>query len=105
MPRVSLGLVGTALVLPGCMAVPYQEKNEFRAFLPGGGSGPPFIKADIHLIKKPFEAQPPTRFDADSLIAALAPIVNGPKCDRGNVCPHVHRYLGQTDSTAKPQPQ
>jgi hypothetical protein len=66
--------------------------------IPEGYDGPPpVIEADIRLLKRPFDAKPPKLFDAAQLQAALAPIVDGPKCHRGNVCPHVHRYLLPAD--------
>jgi hypothetical protein len=52
----------------------------------------PAITADIKLLKKPFEHNPPKIFDADILKDALEKYVMGEKCDR-NVCPHVHEYV------------
>ena len=51
------------------------------------------VSGEIELIKKPFQPDPPTVFDAAALRDALSPYVNGNKCDGGNVCPHVHGYL------------
>ena len=57
-------------------------------------SNKPSIEADIQLLKLPFEARPPKVFDAHELKEVLEPIVNAEKkCDMGNVCPHVHKYL------------
>ncbi len=54
----------------------------------------PHMEADIRLIKKPFEQEPPKIFDAHELKSALEPLVKSEeKCDGGNVCPHVHKYL------------
>ncbi len=54
----------------------------------------PHIEADIRLLKSPFESNPPKVFDANELKTALEPIVmSKEKCDLGNVCPHVHKYL------------
>jgi hypothetical protein len=53
----------------------------------------PRIEADIRLLKGPVQAVPGRVFDAARLKAALEPHVHGQKCDDGNVCPHVHRYL------------
>lgn len=54
----------------------------------------PRLTADIRLLRGPIQERPPVVFDARKLKAALDPIVNAEKkCDRGNVCPHVHRYL------------
>lgn len=53
----------------------------------------PFIEADIQLLKKPLEGEPPKVFEAASLKQDLEPYVNGEKCNMGNVCEHVHKYI------------
>ena len=61
----------------------------------------PFIEADIQLLKGPITAAPPRVFDAAKLQALLDPYVKGEKCNAGNVCEHVHKYLfpdGKFDS-------
>jgi hypothetical protein len=77
----------------------------------GGISNKPILAADVRLLKRPFEPKPPKVFDAATLKASLDPLVNGKKCDLGNVCAHVHRYLfsnqepgGQTAPPAADQP-
>lgn len=62
----------------------------------------PVFRIDIHLIKKPFVANPPGVFDARVLKAALEPHVMGEKCDGGNICPHSPDYLLPTPP-AEPQ--
>jgi hypothetical protein len=65
-------------------------------FVPSGGYDSTMIHnigADIRLLKAPLVAAPPKIFDARELERALAPYVNGKKCDAGNVCPHEHAYL------------
>lgn len=62
----------------------------------------PTLQADIRLIKKPFEVAPPRVFDAAALKAELEVYVKGQKCDNGNVCPHVHRYLYPVGPTNDP---
>jgi hypothetical protein len=53
----------------------------------------PVIEADIKLIKLPFENKPPKIFEAKKLKDALNDYVNGKKCNSGNVCEHVHKYI------------
>ena len=53
----------------------------------------PSIEADILLLRKPFEPNPPVVFDARELKQTLEVYVNGNKCEMGNICPHVHKYL------------
>ncbi|MDR3499139.1 MAG: hypothetical protein P4L72_07925 [Parvibaculum sp.] len=62
----------------------------------------PSLTADIRMIKKPFTETPPSIFDAKKLKDELTPYVTGKKCDMGNVCPHVHRYLYPIGPTDKP---
>jgi hypothetical protein len=59
----------------------------------GGGSVSAGFEGDIRLLKKPLSPKPPAVFDARDLKSTLDPFVHGKKCDMGNVCPHVHRYL------------
>jgi len=67
----------------------------------GGDSGPkPTVVGDIRLLKAPIQPRPPKVFDATQLKSALEPYVNGNKCDMGNVCAHVHRYLMPDTQTA-----
>ena len=67
----------------------------------GGDSGPKYtVIGDIRLLKAPIQAKPPKMFDAAQLKSTLDPYVNGKKCDMGNVCAHVHRYLIPETETA-----
>jgi hypothetical protein len=59
----------------------------------GGGAPPPHIIADIRLLHGDVRDTPPRQYGAASLKKRLEPIVNGKKCDNGNVCPHVHDYV------------
>ena len=63
----------------------------------GGGMPHPRIEADILMLRKPFEGQPPRVFDARELRSTLEKHVFGQNCEEktktGNVCPHVHEYL------------
>ena len=52
----------------------------------------PWIRATIHLLRKPAFFAPPRSFDAAQLKAVLEPRVKGTLCS-GNVCPHFHSYL------------
>lgn len=61
-------------------------------YTPSGDRQFPAITADIKLLKKPFEHNPPKILDANILKDALEKYVMGEKCD-GNVCPHVHGYI------------
>ena len=83
-----------------------QVSNPSATSLPGGGVGDQLVNAyaykivsggalydNIRLLKKPFGHMPPKVFDAALLKSALDPIVNGPKCRGGDVCPHAHHYL------------
>lgn len=59
-------------------------------------AAPPTVDfvADIKLLKQPFTHMPPRTFDATILKSQLEPYVNAEeKCDKGNVCPHLHDYL------------
>jgi hypothetical protein len=53
----------------------------------------PSLSGNIKLLKLPFEAVPGEVFNAADLRKQLDPCVNGPKCDKGNVCPHTHPYV------------
>jgi hypothetical protein len=67
----------------------------------GGDYGPkPTVVGDIRLLKAPIQPKPPKVFDAAQLKSTLEPYVNGQKCDMGNVCAHVHRYLVPDTQTA-----
>jgi len=55
------------------------------------------LEGDIRLLHAPLEVKPLKAYDADRLLAALAPFVRGAKCDSNNVCPHYHRYLMNLD--------
>jgi hypothetical protein len=69
-------------------------------YVPGGG-GPahPQIIADIRLLHGEIQDALPKQYNAAALKQRLEPIVNGKKCDNGNVCPHVHDYVyGTTPS-------
>jgi hypothetical protein len=78
----------------------------FFIFIPsvGGGVPKPSFEADIRLLKGPLVARPPKVFDARALKAALEPFVTADKkCNSGNVCPHIKKYL-QPNPTATPAP-
>jgi len=60
----------------------------------------PEMEGDIRLLKGPIRHAPPRVFDAAQLKVALEPYVRGDKCDAGNVCPHVHRYLHRAVTTS-----
>lgn len=77
MPRESIQVAAGAIFIP----------------IYTGNSHKPVLQADIRLVKRPFEPDPPKVFDAAELKSALASIVNGAKCDAGNICPHAHHYL------------
>lgn len=62
-------------------------------YVPGGGSAHPEITADIRLLRGEVQDSPPKRYNAGALKKRLEPLVNGKKCDNGNVCPHVHDYV------------
>jgi hypothetical protein len=63
-------------------------------YIPSGGGAPhPQIIADIRLLHGDVRDDPPRQYSAASLKKRLEPIVNGKKCDNGNVCPHVHDYV------------
>lgn len=59
----------------------------------------PSLEADIRLLKLPFTPVPDKLFNAAVLKAQLDPIVNGPKCNMNNVCPHVHHYIYEPTNT------
>jgi len=86
-----------------------REANQLAAgapiFIPiytGGVSNKPLITADVRMLKRPFEPKAPKVFDAAALKATLEPLVSGTKCDMGNVCAHVHRYLFPNEGAAAP---
>lgn len=63
----------------------------------------PSLQGDIQLLKLPFQSVPGKVFNAADLKAQLDPLVTGPKCDKGNVCPHAHHYIyGDSQPTMKP---
>jgi hypothetical protein len=53
----------------------------------------PWFIGEIRMLHKPFTARPPKVFDATTLKAKLAPLVNAKQLCGGNVCPHLHSYL------------
>lgn len=53
----------------------------------------PYLEGDIRLLKRPFQTQAGKIFDAAKLKVRLDPVINGPKCSLGNVCPHPHDYI------------
>lgn len=57
---------------------------------------------EIKLLKAPIVPSPPDVFDAAQLKQTLAPYINGPKCENGNICPHDHGYLGPNQDQALP---
>lgn len=59
----------------------------------GGGAAHPQIVGDIRFLHGEVQDTPPKQYGAASLKKRLEPIVNGKKCDNGNVCPHVHDYV------------
>jgi hypothetical protein len=61
-----------------------------------GSSRLPTLEGDIKLLHAPLSGAPPEVFDAPKLIDALKSIVEGAKCDLGNVCPHPLDYLGSS---------
>ena len=65
----------------------------YPIFIPTDDSGKPYIQADILLLKGEVTSEPPKRFDAHRLKAALAPHVEKPIKSGGNVDPHIHEYL------------
>jgi hypothetical protein len=82
---------------------PIQIAAGAPIFIPiytGGGGPKPTLEGDIQLLKAPIQARPPKVFIAADLKAALDPYVNGKKCDTGNICAHVHRYLQADTATA-----
>ena len=59
------------------------------------------IEADVRFLHGAVIPAPPIRYNAAELKRTLDPIVNGKKCDDGNVCPHVHDYIyGPVDTTS-----
>lgn len=62
-------------------------------FIPVDSMPKPQIEADIKMMKSPLNGQPPKVFDAKKLKEALEPFVTGEKCDMGNICKHVHKYI------------
>lgn len=74
---------------------PYKKTGTVYTpiFVPGGGGAPhPNLIADIRLLHGDIHGAPPKRYNAAELKKRLEPVVNGKKCDNGNVCPHVHDY-------------
>ena len=70
-------------------------------FIPMYSAPKPFLEADIRLLKSPVTARPPKVFDAKALKADLEPLVKGEKkCDSGNVCPHIKKYLQPAPGSA-----
>jgi len=64
--------------------------------VPGGGyaySPHPQMIGDIRLLHGEIKNAPPKVFDARALKRRLDDLINGKKCDNGNVCPHVHDYV------------
>ncbi len=73
-------------------------------YIPSGPAAPkPTLQADIELLRGPIVISPPKVFSAIMLKAALEPYVTGNKCDNGNVCAHVHRYILPIVPAAVPQ--
>lgn len=71
-------------------------------YVPIDSAPKPFLEADIRLLKGPIKVNPPKVFDARLLKADLDPFVKGEKkCDGGNVCPHIKKYL-QPQPNAEP---
>ena len=63
--------------------------------IPSTGRAVEFPTTDgtITMLRGPVVFEKERVFDARKLKAALEPLVHGPKCDMGNICPHEHRYL------------
>lgn len=73
-------------------ASPYIKAQ--MIFIPMYSAPKPTLIADIRLLKGPLTPRPPKVFDARLLKAELEPHVKGEKkCDGGNVCPHIKKYL------------
>ena len=71
---------------------PYKDAQVY--YIPMDTGSKPQIEADIRLLNKPYEVNPPTVFNAKKLQDALDPYVNAEeKCSMGNICEHVHKYL------------
>ncbi|MCY4427805.1 MAG: hypothetical protein OXC05_12365 [Halieaceae bacterium] len=52
------------------------------------------LEGDIRLLRNPVSEMPPKIFDARKLQEALSLYVNAEeKCEGGNICEHVHKYL------------
>jgi len=74
-------------------------------FIPMYTGGPvyaPSLEGDIRMLKLPFPVVPGRIFIAAALKNELEPLVNGNKCDKGNVCPYVHHYLFEVPATTTP---
>ena len=74
-------------------------------FIPMFSSPPayePSLQGDIRMLKLPFPVVPGRIFNAAALKSELEPLVNGNKCDNGNVCPYVHHYLFEVPATTAP---
>jgi hypothetical protein len=61
--------------------------------VPGGGPAHPQIIGDIKLLNGDIPDAPPHVYNAAHLKQRLGPLIDGKKCDMGNVCPHVHDYI------------
>jgi hypothetical protein len=87
----------------GLQGLPRQTASPLLHQAKGGGfiyvptySGPsyfPSFEGDIRMLKKPFQPAVPKVFDAAEIKVALEKYVKGEKCEKNNVCPHVHRYV------------
>lgn len=76
----------------------FLGKNLFQNtqvyYMPMDASPKPELTADIRLLNEPLEGVPPRIFNAAKLKAALEPYVMAEKkCNSGNVCEHVHKYI------------
>ena len=69
------------------------KKAQYYAPIYIDDSHKPHIEADIRLLRGDLKPNPPKVFDARKLIVALEQYVSGKKCNSGNVCEHVHKYL------------
>lgn len=92
------GFDGFEIISPlqlGSLNLDPQRQKVALIYIPmPDDSRKPFFEADIRLLKGPVKAAPPKTFDARMLQAALEPYVKAEKkCDSGNVCPHIKRYL------------
>ena len=74
------------LIIPNYMPPPRPPEGAHD------GKVVPYLEGSIRLLKKPFEHHPPRVYDARLLQSQMAPYINGPKCDDGNLCPHDRWY-------------